>query len=56
MVGYGWAGMFKKYLVDPVEMWWPSNVSQVALFRYACLIFPLTSINLDIVQNDDLLS
>ena len=33
MVGYGWAGMLRKYLVDPVEMWWPSNVAQVSLFR-----------------------
>ncbi|KAI5671259.1 hypothetical protein M9H77_11623 [Catharanthus roseus] len=31
--GYGWAGMLKKYLVDPVEMWWPSNLAQVSLFR-----------------------
>ncbi|KAL3627276.1 Oligopeptide transporter 3 [Castilleja foliolosa] len=33
IVGYGWAGMFRKYLVDPVEMWWPSNLAQVSLFR-----------------------
>ncbi|XP_048132102.1 oligopeptide transporter 3-like isoform X2 [Rhodamnia argentea] len=33
IIGYGWAGLFRKYLVDPVEMWWPSNVAQVALFR-----------------------
>ncbi|KAI4371618.1 hypothetical protein MLD38_009946 [Melastoma candidum] len=33
ILGYGWAGMFRKYLVDPVEMWWPSNVAQVSLFR-----------------------
>ncbi|XP_057795868.1 DExH-box ATP-dependent RNA helicase DExH15 chloroplastic-like isoform X2 [Salvia miltiorrhiza] len=32
MVGYGWAGMLRKYLVDPVDMWWPSNVTQVSLF------------------------
>ncbi|PKI66443.1 hypothetical protein CRG98_013245 [Punica granatum] len=33
ILGYGWAGMLRKYLVDPVEMWWPSNVAQVSLFR-----------------------
>ncbi|XP_073302694.1 oligopeptide transporter 3-like [Primulina huaijiensis] len=33
IVGYGWAGMLRKYLVDPVEMWWPSNLAQVSLFR-----------------------
>ncbi|KAL6567560.1 Oligopeptide transporter 3 [Orobanche gracilis] len=33
LVGYGWAGMLRKYLVDPVEMWWPSNLAQVSLFR-----------------------
>ncbi|KAI8524901.1 hypothetical protein RHMOL_Rhmol13G0185400 [Rhododendron molle] len=33
IVGYGWAGMLRRYLVDPVEMWWPSNVAQVSLFR-----------------------
>lgn len=33
LVGYGWAGMLRKFLVDPVEMWWPSNLAQVSLFR-----------------------
>ncbi|KAF8023294.1 hypothetical protein BT93_F0709 [Corymbia citriodora subsp. variegata] len=33
LLGYGWAGMLRRYLVDPVEMWWPSNVAQVSLFR-----------------------
>lgn len=33
ILGYGWAGMLRRYLVDPVEMWWPSNVAQVSLFR-----------------------
>ncbi|GER52836.1 oligopeptide transporter [Striga asiatica] len=33
LVGYGWAGMLRRYLVDPVEMWWPSNLAQVSLFR-----------------------
>ncbi|CAI9087124.1 OLC1v1021117C1 [Oldenlandia corymbosa var. corymbosa] len=33
ILGYGWAGMLRKFLVDPVEMWWPSNLAQVSLFR-----------------------
>ncbi|KAJ8770489.1 hypothetical protein K2173_017980 [Erythroxylum novogranatense] len=33
ILGYGWAGMLRRYLVDPVEMWWPTNVAQVSLFR-----------------------
>ncbi|KAM7528653.1 hypothetical protein LguiB_032063 [Lonicera macranthoides] len=33
VLGYGWAGMFRRYLVDPVEMWWPANLTQVSLFR-----------------------
>ncbi|KAL3742331.1 hypothetical protein ACJRO7_017756 [Eucalyptus globulus] len=33
LAGYGWAGMFRKYLVDPAEMWWPANLAQVSLFR-----------------------
>ncbi|CAM8905194.1 unnamed protein product [Rhodiola kirilowii] len=33
LIGYGWAGMLRRYLVDPVEMWWPANVAQVSLFR-----------------------
>ncbi|CAI0378722.1 unnamed protein product [Linum tenue] len=33
MLGYGWAGMFRKYLVDSPYMWWPSNLVQVSLFR-----------------------
>ncbi|XP_051142762.1 oligopeptide transporter 7 [Andrographis paniculata] len=33
LLGYGWAGIFRKYLVEPAEMWWPSNLVQVSLFR-----------------------
>ncbi|PKA59839.1 Oligopeptide transporter 3 [Apostasia shenzhenica] len=33
LIGYGWAGMLRKYLVDPAEMWWPANLAQVSLFR-----------------------
>ncbi|GAB4826164.1 oligopeptide transporter 6 [Ancistrocladus abbreviatus] len=33
VLGFGWAGIFRKYLVEPAEMWWPSNMVQVSLFR-----------------------
>ncbi|XAR52177.1 hypothetical protein NMG60_11020107 [Bertholletia excelsa] len=33
VLGFGWAGIFRKYLVDPGEMWWPGNLVQVSLFR-----------------------
>uniref|UniRef100_A0A7N0VET7 Uncharacterized protein n=1 Tax=Kalanchoe fedtschenkoi TaxID=63787 RepID=A0A7N0VET7_KALFE len=33
MLGYGWAGLFRKYLVDSAYMWWPSNLINVSLFR-----------------------
>ncbi|KAJ1400358.1 Oligopeptide transporter, OPT superfamily [Sesbania bispinosa] len=29
MLGYGWAGILRRYLVDPVDMWWPSNLAQL---------------------------
>ncbi|KAL7249048.1 hypothetical protein ACSBR1_011250 [Camellia fascicularis] len=32
MLGYGWAGVFRKILVDSPYMWWPSNLVQVSLF------------------------
>ncbi|XP_015900879.2 oligopeptide transporter 1 [Ziziphus jujuba] len=33
LLGYGWAGIFRKYLVDSPYMWWPANLVQVSLFR-----------------------
>ncbi|CAN6191781.1 unnamed protein product [Urochloa humidicola] len=33
VLGFGWAGMFRRYLVEPAAMWWPSNLVQVSLFR-----------------------
>ncbi|KAL2542297.1 Oligopeptide transporter 6 [Abeliophyllum distichum] len=33
LLGFGWAGVFRKQLVEPGEMWWPSNLVQVSLFR-----------------------
>lgn len=32
VLGFGWAGIFRKYLVEPEKMWWPSNLVQVSLF------------------------
>ncbi|XP_061352431.1 oligopeptide transporter 6-like [Gastrolobium bilobum] len=32
VLGFGWAGLFRKFLVEPGEMWWPSNMIQVSLF------------------------
>lgn len=34
VMGFGWAGLFRRYLVDPAAMWWPQNLVQVSLFRY----------------------
>ncbi|KAI3850738.1 hypothetical protein MKW98_030798 [Papaver atlanticum] len=33
VLGFGWAGMFRRFLVDPAAMWWPANLVQVSLFR-----------------------
>ncbi|KAK9225856.1 hypothetical protein WN943_010901 [Citrus x changshan-huyou] len=33
ILGYGWAGIFRRYLVDSPYMWWPANLVQVSLFR-----------------------
>ncbi|KAL5818730.1 hypothetical protein ACOSQ4_022572 [Xanthoceras sorbifolium] len=33
LLGYGYAGVLRRYLVDPLEMWWPANLAQVSLFR-----------------------
>ncbi|KAK4793507.1 hypothetical protein SAY86_023942 [Trapa natans] len=33
VLGFGWAGLFRRYLVEPSEMWWPLNLVQVSLFR-----------------------
>uniref|UniRef100_A0A5B6YS56 Putative oligopeptide transporter 6-like n=1 Tax=Davidia involucrata TaxID=16924 RepID=A0A5B6YS56_DAVIN len=33
VLGFGWAGLFRKHLVEPGEMWWPANLVQVSLFR-----------------------
>ncbi|KAK8936768.1 Oligopeptide transporter 1 [Platanthera zijinensis] len=33
LLGYGWAGIYRKYLVDSPYMWWPANLVQVSLFK-----------------------
>ncbi|KAI3898190.1 hypothetical protein MKX03_020374 [Papaver bracteatum] len=33
VLGFGWAGMFRRFLVEPAGMWWPANLVQVSLFR-----------------------
>ncbi|XAR55181.1 hypothetical protein NMG60_11030601 [Bertholletia excelsa] len=33
VLGFGWAGIFLRYLVEPAAMWWPANLVQVSLFR-----------------------
>ncbi|EPS68970.1 hypothetical protein M569_05793, partial [Genlisea aurea] len=33
LLGYGWAGIFRRLLVDSPYMWWPDSMIQVSLFR-----------------------
>ncbi|KAL1831834.1 hypothetical protein ACET3Z_001485 [Daucus carota] len=33
VLGYGWAGLLRSYVVEPAQMWWPSTLVQVSLFR-----------------------
>ncbi|XP_030459049.2 oligopeptide transporter 4 [Syzygium oleosum] len=33
VLGYGWAGLLRKYVVEPAHMWWPAALVQVSLFR-----------------------
>ncbi|KAA8531983.1 hypothetical protein F0562_006875 [Nyssa sinensis] len=33
VLGFGWAGILRRYLVEPAAMWWPHNLVQVSLFR-----------------------
>ncbi|XP_010029956.1 oligopeptide transporter 4 [Eucalyptus grandis] len=33
VLGYGWAGLLRKYVVEPAHMWWPATLGQVSLFR-----------------------
>ncbi|KAK9269894.1 hypothetical protein L1049_025467 [Liquidambar formosana] len=33
VLGYGWAGLLRKYVVEPAHMWWPSTLVQITLFQ-----------------------
>ena len=33
IMGYGFAGLYYKFLVEPPRMWWPHTLIQVSLFR-----------------------
>ncbi|XP_019446888.1 PREDICTED: oligopeptide transporter 7-like [Lupinus angustifolius] len=33
LLGFCWAGILRRYLVEPAPMWWPQNLVQVSLFR-----------------------
>ncbi|XP_010244696.1 PREDICTED: oligopeptide transporter 4-like [Nelumbo nucifera] len=33
VLGYGWAGLLRKYVVEPAHMWWPYTLAQVSMFR-----------------------
>ncbi|QCD76606.1 Oligopeptide transporter [Vigna unguiculata] len=32
-LGFGWAGLMRKYVVEPAHMWWPDTLAQVSVFR-----------------------
>ncbi|CAK9278772.1 unnamed protein product [Sphagnum jensenii] len=33
VLGFGWAGLLHKYLVEPANMWWPATLVDVSVFR-----------------------
>ncbi|RLN22038.1 oligopeptide transporter 4-like [Panicum miliaceum] len=33
VLGYGWAGLMRRYVVEQAHMWWPGTLVQVSLFR-----------------------
>jgi len=39
VLGYGWAGLMRRFLVDPAHMWWPINLVQVTVFRQVSQVF-----------------
>ncbi|KAA0038648.1 oligopeptide transporter 4-like [Cucumis melo var. makuwa] len=40
VLGYGWAGLMRKFVVEPAHMWWPNTLVQISLFRFTWYIFP----------------
>ena len=58
VLGYGWAGLLRKYVVEPAHMWWPGTLVQIALFRrvfkppfffFCCYRGPTTTIIIIII-------
>ena len=39
IMGFGWAGIFRRYLVEPAAMWWPANLVQVSFIRFSLWFF-----------------
>jgi OPT family oligopeptide transporter len=37
LLGYGFAGLYRRVLVEPAHMWWPHTLVQVSLFRFFSL-------------------
>ncbi|KAK9988892.1 hypothetical protein SO802_029131 [Lithocarpus litseifolius] len=33
VLGYGWAGLLRNYVVEPAHMWWPATLVQVSLLQ-----------------------
>ncbi|KAK7849580.1 oligopeptide transporter 4 [Quercus suber] len=54
VLGYGWAGLLRKYVVEPAHMWWPATLVQVSLFRI--ILFTLSSITDQWGQEDKIRS
>ncbi|KAK9152399.1 hypothetical protein Syun_010708 [Stephania yunnanensis] len=52
ILGYGWAGMLRRYLVDPAEMWWPANLAQIVREYGTALVF--VDVIRDLISIDDL--
>jgi hypothetical protein len=44
VLGYGWAGLMRRFLVDPAHMWWPGNLVQVTIFRQVSQVFYFFSV------------
>ncbi|KAI6671502.1 hypothetical protein NL676_006387 [Syzygium grande] len=38
VLGFGWAVLFRRYLVEPAAMWWPRNLVQISWFREIWLL------------------
>jgi OPT family oligopeptide transporter len=54
LLGYGWAGLFRKFLVDSAYMWWPINLVQVTLLRLSVDQFLIPSYSFNSILVDDI--